>query len=166
VTAVEDPGCVTDGITTDGVTRDSVWIDDGVVEPVPPVCPSAAPASAACAAASCGVAEPFRLDPAVVDVLALVPAGALAVEDVDTGGGETAVTGFIVDDGDAAAAAVVGLCPPGLEPAEAVVAAGVPTPTETPPGACARAPRLMGGASSFITIFVWMASTTPEALRL
>jgi hypothetical protein len=78
----------------------------------------------------------------------------------------TAVTGFVDDDGDAAAAVVVGLCPPGLEPAAAVVATGVPVPMETPPGACARAPRLVGGASSFITILVWIASTTPEALRL
>jgi hypothetical protein len=156
---------VTDGVTTGGVTRDSVWVVDGVVEPAP-VCPSAAPASAACAVASCGVDEPVRLDPAVVDVLALVPTGAVVVDDADADGAGTAVTGFVDDDGDAAAAVVVGLRPPGLEPAEVVVAAGVPTPTETPPGACARAPRLMGGASSFITIFVWMASTTPEALRL
>jgi hypothetical protein len=150
---------VTDGVTTGGVTRDSVWVVDGVVEPVP-VCPSAAPASAACAVASCGVDEPVRLDPAVVDMLALVPAGAVVVEDVDIGGAETAVTGFVVEVDAAAAVA------PELEPAEAVVAVGAPAPIETPPGACARAPRLVGGASSFITIFVWTASTTPEALRL
>ena len=163
---MEGPGCVPNGVvTTDGVTRDSVWVVDGVVEPAP-VCPSAAPASAACAVASCGVDEPAGLGPAVADVLALVPAGAVVVDDADANGAGTTVTGFVDDDGDAAAAVVVRLCPPRLEPAEAVVAAGVPTPTETPPGACARAPRLMGGASSFITIFVWMASTTPEALRL
>lgn len=159
---------MTDGVTTGGVTRDSVWVVDGVVEPVP-VCPSAAPASAACAVASCGVDEPVGLEPAVADaggaVLELTAAG-VVVEDVGAVEAGTAVTGFVDDDGDAAAAVVVGLCPPGLEPAEAVVAAGVPVPMETPPGACARAPRLVGGASSFITIFVWIASTTPEALRL
>jgi hypothetical protein len=147
----------------DGVTRDAVWVCDVVVEPVP-VCPSAAPANAACAVASCGVDEPAGLGPGVADavgaVLELTAAG-VAVDAVGAVGAGTAVTGFVDDDGDTAAV-VVGLCPPGLE----LAAAGVPTAIETPPGACARAPRLMGGASSFITIFVWMASTTPEALRL
>jgi hypothetical protein len=104
------------------------------------------------------VDEPVRLDPAVVDVLALVPAGAVVVEDVDAVEAETAVTGFVVEV-DAAVT-------PELEPAEAMVAVGASTPIEAPPGACARAPRLVGGASSFITIFVWTTSTTPEALRL
>lgn len=153
------------GVTTGGVTWDSVWVGDVVVEPVP-VWPSAAPASAACAVASCGVDEPVGLEPAV-GALELVTAGGIevagTVDVVDAGAGrvETAVTGFVVVD-NAVAVAVAGLCPPGLEPAEAVV----PVPTETPPGACARAPRLVGGASSFMTIFVWIASTTPEALRL
>jgi hypothetical protein len=115
------------------------------------------------------VDEPVGLEPAVV-ALEVVTAGGIEVTDtvdvVDAGAGgvETAVTGF--DDGDDGAVTVVGLCPTGLEPAEAAVAAGTPAPIETPPGACARAPRLVGGASSFMTIFVWIASTTPEALRL
>jgi hypothetical protein len=112
------------------------------------------------------VDEPVELGPVGAVALELVTAGGVevagAVDVVATlaGGVDTTLTGFVVD-GDTAAA-VDALCPLGLEPAEAEV----PVPMETPPGACARAPRLVGGASSFITIFVWTASTTPEALRL
>jgi hypothetical protein len=160
---VEDPVCVTAGITADGVTLDSVWVGDVVVEPVP-VCPSAAPASAACAVASCGVDEPVGLEPTAADAVD----GVLEPTATEVGvKAETTLTGFDVDAADVDdAAAVDALCPLGLELPEDAVAAGTPTPIETPLGACARAPRLVGGASSFITILVWTASTTPEALRL
>lgn len=49
---------------------------------------------------------------------------------------------------------------------DAVPALGVPAPVEAPAGAPALAPRLVGGASSFRRTCVWIASATPEALRL
>ena len=99
------------------------------------------------------VVEPVPVCPSAAPASAACAVSSCGVDEpvgaVEAG---TAVTGFVVDIADVDDAAVVPAC--------------VPVPMETPPGACARAPRLVGGASSFITILVWIASTTPEALRL
>jgi len=79
-----------------------------------------------------------------------------------TGVGAT-LTGFVVVVLDVVDGATVEPC---AALADAVVALGVPAPVEAPAGAPALAPRLVGGASSFRRTFVWIASETPEALRL
>jgi len=99
------------------------------------------------------VVEPVPVCPSAAPASAACAVSSCGVDEpVGAVEAETTLTGFVVDVTDVDDAAVV--------------AAGAPAPIETPPGACARAPRLVGGASSFITIFVWTASTTPEALRL
>jgi len=145
------------GVVAGGVVIDPVCVDAAATGGADagvgvPVCPSAAPDSSAWTVPSFG---------AVVLVTGIDDVALAAGVTVDGAGAEAgaavAVVGVVaVTDGLTAgltAAGVVDVATLVVGPAAAV-------------GAPAFAPRLVGGESSFINVFVCTDSTTPDAFRL